>query len=255
MRSKHVFVGTFLVACLPALQAGCSTVPAGLPGRQVARHFSGRSCRAVQYDYLLYLPEGYGTRDRQWPLVLFLHGAGERGHDLEKVKRHGPPKLIEQGRQFPFVLVAPQCPQGQWWDTEALNALLDHVLATYAIDEDRVYLTGLSMGGAGTWNLAVRHPERFAAIVPICGAGLDVYAARKRLAHVPVWTFHGAKDKIVPIEVTRLIVESMKKGSGSVKFTVYPDAGHDAWTRTYENPEVWKWLLSQRRRSAEAPGY
>jgi len=86
-------------------------------------------------------------------------------------------------------------------------------------------------------------------------SGLDVYAARKRLAHVPVWTFHGAKDKIVPIEVTRLIVESMKKGSGSVKFTVYPDAGHDAWTRTYENPEVWKWLLSQRRRSAEAPGY
>jgi len=254
MRFGNTAIGVLLLAGLSAVFAGCSAVPPGEPGSQTACHFEGRIKRTVAYDYLLYLPDGYGSEGERWPLVLFLHGAGERGDDLEKVKKHGPPKLVAQGRSLPFILVSPQVPEGQWWDTGALDALLDHVLETFAVDEDRVYLTGLSMGGAGAWSLAIRSPERFAAVVPICGAGLDLYRGRQRLTRVPIWAFHGAQDTVVPIDLTRLIVESVRKGGGHVKFTVYPDAGHDVWTRTYEDPELWEWLLNQRRTPVTGAG-
>ena len=126
----------------------------------------------VTLDYLLYLPADYDKQDA-WPLLLFLHGAGERGDDLELVKKHGPPKLIEQGKPFPFIVVSPQCPKDGSWSTRPLEltALLDDIAAKYKVDRDRVYLSGLSMGGFGTWLLAGYAPERFAAILPICGGG------------------------------------------------------------------------------------
>ena len=249
--------GLWIIAVLIVVVTAAAGVArdAAAPGRQVPQSFSKQVVKTLAYDYLLYLPKDYGAAGRRWPLVLFLHGAGERGSDIEKIKRHGPPKLVAQEREFPFILVSPQCPAGAWWDAEALNALLDEIVAKYAVDEDRVYLTGLSMGGSGTWDLAIKCPQRFAAIVPICGAGAQPYNARKRLVHVPVWTFHGAKDETVPIQTTELMVESVKKGGGDVKFTVYPEAGHDSWTQTYENPEMWDWLLSHKRQSTTAPAY
>lgn len=198
----------------------------------------------VTMDYLLYLPKDYGQKN-SWPLVLFLHGAGERGDNLELVQKHGLPKLIAEGKEFPFLVVSPQCPKDRWWQPQELTALLDEIVEKYKVDQDRVYVTGLSMGGFGTWNLAVSTPERFAAIVPICGGGDPIWA--RRLDHVPVWVFHGAKDPVVPLERSEKMVEAIKKAKGNVKLTVYPEAGHDSWTETYANPELYQWLLEQKR--------
>lgn len=216
------------------------------PGQHVLR-FERTLSQVVVLPYLLYLPEGYGADDSRWPLVLFLHGAGERGRDIERVRIHGPAKLIAQGRKFPFILVAPQCPEYEVWDTRVLAALLDEVIGRYRVDEDRVYCTGLSMGGYGTWALAMAQPRRFAAIVPICGGGCLQQLLVARLKPVPVWCFHGAKDPVVPLAESQVLVNGLKETGGNVRFTVYPDAGHDAWTQTYEDPAVWDWLLSQRR--------
>ena len=201
----------------------------------------------VSVDYLIYLPTDYEKKD-SWPLLLFLHGAGERGDDLELVKKHGPPKLIEQGRAFPFVVVSPQCPKDGWWSTKPLElvALLDEIVAKYKIDQDRIYLSGLSMGGFGTWMLAAYAPDRFAAIVPVCGGGEALMA--RRLTHLPVWAFHGAKDPVVPLRRSEEMVDALKKLNGDVKLTVYPEAGHDSWTAAFDNPELYEWLLQQKRK-------
>jgi len=198
--------------------------------------------------YLLYVPDAYNRTPTKWPLVLFLHGAGERGDDLELVKKHGPPKLIAQGREFPAIIVSPQCPKEAWWPDHvaALEALLDEIVARYRVDEDRIYVTGLSMGGFGTWALAFDQPQRFAALGVICGRGDPAKAAL--LEHVPIWVFHGAKDQTVPLKDSQDMVEALQAAGGSPKFTVYPDAGHDSWTRTYEGPAFWEWLFAQRRR-------
>lgn len=199
---------------------------------------------AAKLKYLLYLPPGYEKGNDPWPMILFLHGAGETGEDLAKVKIHGPPKIIEAGRVLPFVIVSPQSPQ-RGWNVLALNALLDEVMASHRIDPDRVYLTGLSMGGRGTWDLAAAYPDRFAAIVPICGSGNP--ADGRKLKSIPAWVFHGAKDTGVPLELSENMVKAMNKAGGAAKLTVYPDAGHDSWTQTYDNLELYTWLLEQRR--------
>jgi predicted peptidase len=204
----------------------------------------------VRMDYLLYLPAGYNDTSDRFPLVLFLHGAGERGDDLELVKKHGPPKLIAEGKDFPFICVSPQCPKESWWTTEAraLLAMLDDLSEDYRIDEDRVYLTGLSMGGFGTWALAKEQPDRFAALAPICGGGDPEWAAD--IMHIPVWVFHGAKDGTVPLEKSREMVDALRAAGADPRFTVYPEAGHDSWTATYVDPAFYDWLLAQRRSGA-----
>jgi predicted peptidase len=202
----------------------------------------------VRMGYLLYLPKDYDTQ-KAWPLLLFLHGAGERGDDLERVKIHGPPKLIAQGKDFPFLVVSPQCPADKWWEPIELVALLDEVSGKYKVDPERVYASGLSMGGFGTWRLAFYAPNRLAAIAPICGGG-ETYWARS-FARLPVWAFHGAKDDGVPEERSRAMVDALKKAGGNPKLTIYPDAGHDAWTETYHNPELYTWLLAQKRGTKE----
>jgi predicted peptidase len=202
----------------------------------------------VRMRYLLYLPPEYDGK-KSWPLLLFLHGAGERGADLELVKKHGPPKLIAAGKDFPFVVVSPQCPKERWWEPTELVALLDEIASKHRIDPDRVYVTGLSMGGFGTWRLAAYAPDRLAAIAPICGGGEKYWA--KQFAHVPVWAFHGAKDTGVPLERSEQMVEALKKADGDAKLTVYPEAAHDSWTETYDNPDLYRWLLEQRRNAKE----
>ncbi len=198
----------------------------------------------AKLEYLLSLPTDYNQSRNRWPLVLFLHGAGESGSDLAKVKTHGPPKLVEANGPFPFILVSPQSP-GRGWNPDFLNALLDSLIKKYRVDKNRVYLTGLSMGGYGTWALAAAHPEKFAAIAPICGGGNTNDAAK--LARLPIWVFHGGKDNTVPLKRSEEMVEAIKAAGGNPKFTVYPEAGHDSWTATYDNPEFWKWLLAQKR--------
>jgi predicted peptidase len=197
-------------------------------------------------DYWIYMPQDYDKQEKV-PLLLFLHGAGERGNDLNKVKVHGPPKLIEAGKNFPFIVVSPQCPEGRWWATHELVALIDHLESTYKIDPDRIYVTGLSMGGFGTWALAERIPNRLAAIAPICGGGNTVTA--RSFAKLPTWVFHGAKDTVVPSSLSQDMVDAMKKHGGEPKLTIYPEAAHDSWTETYNNPEFYEWLLSQKRSS------
>jgi predicted peptidase len=216
---------------------------------QQAETFRARVARVVSGRYLLYLPPGYAEQKRKrWPLVLFLHGAGERGDNLDLVKTHGPPKLVEEGRPFPFLLASPQCPADEWWDIAALGALVEVLTKEYRVDPNRIYLTGISMGGYGTWALAQALPDRFAAIVPVCGGGRPLTA--QKIAHVPVWAFHGAKDETVPLRESERMVNALKKaGAKKVRFTVYPDAGHDSWTETYLNDRLYTWLLAQRRRS------
>ena len=214
--------------------------------RQQAKEFEKEITVKVKLKYLLYLPDGYETSAKKWPLILFLHGAGESGDDLTKVKKHGPAKVVAS-KELPFIIVSPQSP-GRGWNPDTLNALLDDVSATYRVDPDRVYLTGLSMGGFGTWALAAAHPERFAAIAPICGGG-DTKKA-DRLKDLPIWVFHGAKDPTVPLAQSESMVKAIKEAGGDAKLTVYPDAGHDSWTVTYDNPEFYDWLLGHKRHSA-----
>jgi predicted peptidase len=217
-------------------------------GGQSAQVFDKEITKKVSLKYLLYLPKGYGEKkDQKWPLMLFLHGAGERGNDLNLVKKHGPPKLIEAGKGFPFIVVSPQCPTDSWWpeQIDALVALLDDVQSKYAVDTDREYLTGLSMGGFGTWALGCRYPQRFAALAPICGGGERYLVGR--LKNVPVWVFHGAKDPTVPLQASTDMVDSLKRAGGDVQLTVYPEAQHDSWTKTYNNPKLYEWFLSHHR--------
>jgi predicted peptidase len=211
---------------------------------QTEKHFESQSKGTTKIDYLLFLPQGYEKSQQLWPLMMFLHGSGESGTNLAKVKSHGPPKLVESKPDFPFILVSPQS-AGRGWNRDTLNSLLDDVTRNYRVDKHRVYLTGLSMGGYGTWSLAAAHPERFAAIVPICGGGNPADA--KKLAALPIWVFHGAKDPTVPVQRSREMVEAIKLAGGNIKFTEYPEAKHDCWTETYANPELYRWLLAQRR--------
>ena len=218
--------------------------------KQHAKKFETQITMTVQLNYLLYLPKEYGSeKDKKYPLILFLHGAGERGDDLNKVKVHGIPKIIEREDDFPFIAVSPQCPANSWWTFEseliALNALLDDIVSKFSVDEDRIYLTGISMGGFGTWALAMKYPERFAAIVPICGGGDPKNISA--IKDIPAWVFHGAKDNTVKLEESEKMVNALKECGGNVQFTVYPDADHDSWTVTYDNPELYKWLLEQSR--------
>jgi len=209
--------------------------------------------KPVRVNYYLYLPRGYSTAgEYRWPVLLFLHGAGERGDDLERVKVHGPPKVIDTIEGFDAIIISPQCPADQTWDNETLLTLLSEVSYRYKGDPKRTYLTGLSMGGYAAWSLATEHPERFAAVVPVCGGGntlpvkLASGAKKKALMDLPIWAFHGAKDTVVdPGESERMVKALKEIGAKNVKLTIYPEAGHDAWTETYNNPELYKWLLRQ----------
>ncbi|MCB1234297.1 MAG: prolyl oligopeptidase family serine peptidase [Verrucomicrobiae bacterium] len=214
---------------------------------QTGQQYRETVTRELSLKYLLQLPESYDApenADKKWPLLVFLHGAGERGDNLELLKKHGPPKLIAAGRRFPAIVVSPQCPENGWWPEEPVMEFLDSLEKTYRVDTDRVYLTGLSMGGYGTWAFASRAPERFAAAVPICGGGVPYFM--RKLKDLPLWIFHGGKDTAVPIEESGRLVEALKKaGNATVQFTVYPEAGHDSWTAAYDTEALWDWLFAQ----------
>ena len=198
------------------------------------------------FQYVTYFPKDYGKAEK-YPLVFFLHGAGERGEDLDVACRHGYMKHVrESGAEYPFIFVAPQCPDGKYWGcyTESLLAFLDYICESLPIDRDRVYLTGLSMGGTGTWMLAMAAPERFAAIAPICGSGIYWYGGI--LKNTPVMVYHGDCDETVPIGDSMEMVKSVNKRGGNAQIKVLYGVGHDAWEAAYAGDELYTWLLSHK---------
>ncbi|MBW6456331.1 MAG: dienelactone hydrolase family protein [Trueperaceae bacterium] len=201
----------------------------------------------VRLPYLLHLPAGVEAR-RDWPLIVFLHGSGERGDDLESLRRHGLPRRIEDGLELPAVVLSPQCPDGQVWAQQypAVMALVDDVMARVGIDPDRVFLTGLSLGGAGVVHLAATHPERFAALAPISGPWTFYYVT-PGMARLPLWAFHGEDDPVVAVEDSRRLVAAVEALGGEARLTTYPGVAHDAWTNAYATDELFDWLLAQRR--------
>ena len=243
-----MFVALFLVGCGQMEKGKMPSNPVLAPG-QHSQSFKKTITKNLSCEYLLFLPEGYSKHKDGWPMILFLHGAGERGSDLNKVKIHGPPKIVDKQKDFPFIVVSPQCPEDGWWTdkVEVLIHLMDDIVARYNVDTERIYLTGLSMGGYGSWALAAEYPERFAAVAPICGGGNRIMAFR--LKDVPVWAFHGAKDPVVPLKQSEEMVNAIKELGGNAKLTVYPNAGHDSWTETYNNKELYDWFLKHRKAS------
>ena len=203
--------------------------------------------RNTTLDYLLWLPGDYKKdKTTTFPLLIFLHGSGERGNDLEKVKVHGPPSFVEQQPDFPFILVSPQCPENSWWVAEDLQVMLEQLKTKYRIDTDRIYLTGLSMGGFGTWTWTALYPNQFAAVAPVCGGG-DIQFAQK-LKNTPVWAFHGESDPVVPVKRTVEMVEAVNAKGGSALMTIYPGVGHDSWVNAYNEAELYKWFLSHTKK-------
>jgi predicted peptidase len=211
--------------------------------------------------YRLLLPDDY-DKSKKYPLVLFLHGAGERGDDNEAQLKHGVPEFArdENRKKYPCILIAPQCPSKLKWADWTVNAplakeptepnrlaleLVDAIQKEYSVDPKRIYVTGLSMGGFGTWDLISRHPDKFAAAVPVCGGG-DPNQADK-IARIPIWVFHGAQDNAVKVERSREMIEAIKKSRGMPKYTEYPKEGHASWVPAYKDAGMFKWLFEQKR--------
>ncbi|MBX2845536.1 MAG: dienelactone hydrolase family protein [Saprospiraceae bacterium] len=243
MKKTLLFGGIFLVLTACVMKTKSSKEPAKLalsPGEQKAFTLEENGL-----DYYLYLPENYNKADAL-PFMLFLHGAGERGDSIEQLLQWGPPKKVANGESMPFIIASPQCPTNKYWpqddQLDRLVALMDHVEANYKVDPKRVYVTGLSMGGYGTWYLSARYNDRIAAAAPICGGGeLDSAAA---IAEVPIWAFHGAKDPVVPLVRSSEMVDAVNAAGGNAKLTIYPDEEHLSWRPAYANDSLYTWLLS-----------
>jgi len=201
-------------------------------------------------QFWLYLPKRYALSDEKLPLIIYLHGSSRRGRDVEQVKANGLPPVLDRMDDFDFVVASPQAlsnyPWQVSWRPDDLILLLDHLLANYRIDPNRVYLTGLSMGGYGTWAGVAAHADRFAAAAPICGGGDPATAAT--IGTLPVWAFHGDADYVVPIERSLEMVEAVNAAGGKARLTRYPGVGHDSHTQTYANPKLYEWFLEQKRR-------
>ena len=248
------------VFAIALLWSGTAIAPALelAPGKQIAASTSVKVAgddgqeREVTLRYWLFVPADYSADEtKRWPLVLFLHGSGERGDDLELVKKHGPPKLLDSKPDIPAVVISPQSPTERRWNAAELAKLVEFAANNLRIDRQRLYVTGLSMGGSGTWSLLAESPGLFAAAVPICGRG-DL-AKIDAIAKTPVWVTVGAKDRDVTVKNNLDMVSALTAAGGVAGFTLYPDLEHDCWTATYEDPAVWKWLLSQKLAEKQQP--
>ncbi len=201
------------------------------------------------YPYLTYLPANYNQTPDNYPLIIYLHGSSQRGNDLNRLKSYGMPKYLENGGKLNCIVIAPQCPSGRLWDSEDwLSATFDELKRKYRIDPDRVYLTGVSMGGGGTFELAKKHPDLFAALVPLCAWQSTVTDICK-LNNLPIWTLHGENDHTVPISETEEKVAALKRCKANIRYTRLSNEGHSIhWI--YENPEqydVYSWMLKHKR--------
>lgn len=203
--------------------------------------------KKVHYEYLTYLPQNYdSTRHTQYPLLIYLHGSSVKGNDLNKVRRYGLPYFLDRGKKLDYLVVAPQCPWGKRWSSENwLDSMLEELDVKYQIDKDRIYLTGISLGGFGTWELANLYPNTFAAIAPVCGGGKPEYA--DHIYHLPTWVFHGVQDKLVSVFRADQMVDELKKYDACVKYTRYRNKGHNLH-RVFDNDELYQWFSQFTRR-------
>ena len=183
-----------------------------------------------------------------WPLLVFLHGYGQSGVDLQTVRENWPPKLFGEGKQFPFVLASPKCPTGFYWRGNVVIGLIDHLIENYSIDPNRIYLTGLSMGGYGTWQISHEYPERFAAVAPVCGGGLFVSPYfMDRLKNLPVWAFHDKRDDVIPYQESVSMVEGVNAAGGNAKLTTFDEGKHNISEEAYNNDELYDWFLKHSK--------
>jgi len=204
--------------------------------------FSTTITRSFNENYLLYLPENYDRSDFDWPMMIFLHGAGNAIWNIEDIREAEPPSMFEQDIYSDYILLCPQLHDDVHWDVDRLDAITQQVLENYRIDEHRLYITGLSRGGFGTWEYAVTYPNRFAAVVPI--SARDV-AAVERLRNTPVWIFHGDLDDGVPWQGAQFMYHRLRNVSDKVQFTLYSNVGHWAWQPAYHSEDLWQWIFSQ----------
>lgn len=214
------------------------------PGKQTNGHFNLTKPWGGQtkIPYLVYLPADYSPNKR-FPLLLFLHGSGECGNDLYKVKTCGPPAFITSAQDLPMIVVSPQCPANASWNNEPLLKLLDGMEKKFSVDPERIYVAGYSMGGTGTWEIIAAAPRRFAAAVPVAGAG--EIATASRLAELPIWAFHGADDAVIPIECSKNIVDAIQHHGGKANLTILENKGHDICNFVFSQPDLYNWLLRQ----------
>lgn len=233
----------------------CGTAPATGPVQRqqaLSWELADAEGRKRALRFWLHLPKGYRADGAAWPLVVFLHGSGERGADLDLVKVHGPPKQVEQGQDLPFVLVSPQLDADRrFWDPLELHTLRAALLAQLHVDPQRVTVTGLSLGGHGAWHWAARFPDTLAAIAPVCGFGRPADACA--LKQVPVRAYHGAVDSVVPLRAQQAMVDAHRACGGRVDFIVYPGVDHNSWDPAYADPALVPWLLAAQTPNGKAP--
>ncbi|MFZ4796827.1 MAG: dienelactone hydrolase family protein [Bacteroidia bacterium] len=206
--------------------------------------FNAKITKKITLNYLLVKPQ---NATQKMPLIVFLHGSGERGNDLEKVKAHGPLKFIKHDTLNTFIL-APQCAENNVWDAEELYLLIQEIIAKNDIDTNRIYLTGLSMGAWGAWNLAYAHPEMFAVLVPIAGFVDRVPMIEGcKIKNIPIRMFHGLLDNVVDVQYSINIFKKLKDCNKDIKLEIFDFDMHDSWTRVYEHKEIYNWMLNQHK--------
>lgn len=200
-------------------------------------------------QYYLYYPDNYfSEEDQDFGLLLFLHGGGESGQELNELKKHGPPKMMADGYPFPFLVLAPQNPyEKQWWDIRVVNTLLDSIVENNRVDKKRIYLTGLSRGGSAAWEMAVQYPNKFAALAVVCGMAPTPYAHWLN-KEMPIWVFHGVEDKVIPVSESDTMVEKLKEMNFDVQYSRYEGVGHNSWSRAYADDELYQWMNRQKLR-------
>jgi predicted peptidase len=258
-----------LFTCVVGVAMAQESKPANAPPSDPNKAFEPREfvgTNGVPLKYRLIKPLGYEP-GKKYPLVLFLHGAGERGDDNAITLKHAAKDFADPARRakYPAYIVIPQCPKDKKWSEvdwakessslpesasdsmQSVKELLDEMIENAGVDNDRVYITGLSMGGYGTWDAIARYPGFFAAAVPICGGGDPKTVDRFR--KLPIWCFHGGKDTVVKPIRSQEMIDALKAVGSDVRYTEYPEAGHDSWSMTYSNPELYEWLFSKRRAS------
>lgn len=231
-----------MIALAAAVALAAAPVPALAEGQRPHAALASDG-----YAFHLHLPPGAAGKKpaTRYPLMIFLHGSGERGANLDQVKVHGPPKIAARDPNFPFLLISPQLPADQDWDLDKLRAILGWALKALPADPDRIILTGLSRGGHATWRWGAAEPTLFAAIAPVAGRGDPASACA--LKAMPVWAFHGDRDDVVTPEGSFAMARAIRACGGQPRLTIYPDLGHNSWDPAYDDPALYYWLLAQRR--------
>jgi len=241
----------FLVCIAGLISFGRSAQAAGnsdsATSRQLTHTLQHDVAHKVHMQYLVFLPKDYEKSTEKWPLILYLHGGSVRGDDISRMKKWGLTERVEGDSNFPFIVVSPQCHQGEiWTDVDALGAILDEVAQTNRVDPDRLYVTGHSMGGRGALYAAYKMPERFAAVLSLGPVG-PITAWADKLAMVPLWLFHGTKDQFTPLKEVEELVHAVEAAGGHPLLTVLPDRDHYILD-VYDRPDIYKWLAQQKRK-------